>query len=121
MRYMVIRSELVLLAAIGLVACGSPADTKATGDSFCAAADQLFNNGSFASDGRDAVDALRALDLAALSNTERESMASAIDAVEGDITAFQNNAAPDGWSTGPAAEEAARICHRDMGRFLVMP
>ena len=121
MRYLVRRSKLVAMAAIGLVACGSPTPRQASSDSFCAAADQLFNKGSFASDGGGVVESLRTLDVDELSNTDRESMVTAIEAVEANINAFQNGAAPDGWSTGPAATEAARICQRDMQRFFVTP
>jgi hypothetical protein len=124
MRYLVGVSKLVarsMLAAAALAACGSPAGAKVSNDSFCAAADSLFNRGSFAADGGGVTDALRGLDLADLSSTDHESMIKAIDAVEANINTFQNGAAPDGWSTEPAATEAARICQRDMQRFFAVP
>jgi hypothetical protein len=109
-----------ILAAVAPAACGSSAGGNSS-DTFCTAADRLFNKGSFAADGGGVTDALRGLDLTELSAPDRESMIKAIDTVEANINAFQNGAAPDGWSTEPAATEAARICRRDMQRFFAVP
>ena len=89
--------------------------------SFCGAADRLFNQSSFASDGGGVVTALRSLDLATLADADQKAMTGAIGVVEATIAEFQGGGAPDGWSTEPAAKEAARICGQEMQRFFVMP
>jgi len=110
-----------LLAGTVGFACGSPAAKRPSNDTFCASADKLFNNETFASDGGGAVDALRGLDVANLRGDDQDAFSTAIGTVEANIAAFNNGQAPDGWSTTPAATVAARICSKDMSNFFVVP
>ena len=111
----------IVLCGATSVACGSDAHDGASAVAFCASADQLFNNGSFASDGGGVVGALRALDVTNLPGADQERISTAIDTVEANIASFGLGQAPDGWSTEPVATVAARLCGADMSTFSAVP
>jgi len=111
-------AALTLLAVLG--SCDSSEPVSPVG-SFCAAADQLFNHSTFAPDGEGVVAALRGLDVDGVAPADRGPWRAAIGRIETTIAEFRGGAAPDGWSTEPAATLAARICDREMQVFVVMP
>jgi hypothetical protein len=109
------------LCATWGAACGSSPHETPSVSSFCVSADEVFNKGTFTSDGVGVVESLRGLHLEALVDADRESISTAIGVVEANIASFHSGNSPGGWSTEPVATLAARICSDHMQSFFVLP
>lgn len=88
---------------------------------FCAAAIDALDPATLPADGAGLVEALRAIDLAGLDESDQRAFDGVVSALDSSLAAFNAGHGPDGWTTTDVADLVARLCATDVDGLTVMP